>query len=107
MKRLVDLQAQCNYIYDCYSRYKGDNIDVTTAHTCFDILNWMSKEDQFNNVVYAAYEEKKGKNYADIIGQQGRKELVQKLFKDKSIRYRRKTLDRCLTLLLEDMYIEE
>ncbi len=107
MKRLLQLQDQCIYIHKYYNRYKSDQVDMTTAKTCFDILHWMDNQEQFNNVVYAAGMQYNGKKYAEIIGNEERLELVEKLFKNKSIRHKRKTLDRCLKLLFEDMYIQE
>lgn len=67
----------------------------------------MSSKEEFNNVVYAAYEEQKGKNYGELIGEKGKKELVERLFKDKRIRHRRKTLERCVENLIKDMYVED
>lgn len=102
----MNLQDQCNYIYDNYNRYNEEIVDVTTAHTCFDILHWMEGKEQFNNVVYSAGKEQKGKNYGELIGEKGEKELVERLFKDKRIRHRRKTLERCVKNLVKDMYVE-
>lgn len=107
MKRLVNVQGQYNYIQDCYGRLRGENVDIVTINTCFDILNWMSKKDEFNNVVYAAYEEQKGQNYQKILGEEGRMALVEEINKDKSVKRRKTTLDRCLKCLLKDMYVEE
>lgn len=67
----------------------------------------MSKKEEFDNVVYAAYEEQKGKNYGELIGEDGKKELMERLFADKRIKHRRKTLKRCVDFLTKDMYIEE
>lgn len=103
----MNLQDQCNYIYDYYNRYKGDIVDVTIAHTCFEILNWMDKKEEFNNVVYAGGREQSGKNYGELIGESGKKELIERLVKDKRIRHRRKTLERCVEKLVNDMYIED
>ena len=103
----MNLQDQCNYIYDYYNRYQEDIVDVTTAHTCFDILNWMDRKEEFNNVIYAGGREWSGKNYGELIGEKGKKELIERLFKDKRIRHRRKTLERCVENLVKDMYIED
>ena len=103
----MSLQDQCNYIYDYYNRYSEDIVDVITAHTCFDILNWMSQKDEFNNVIYAAGIKQDGKNYGELIGEKGKKELVERLFKDRRIKHRRKTLERCVGNLMKDMYVKE
>lgn len=67
----------------------------------------MEGREEFNNIVYAGSREQKGKNYGEFIGEKGKKELVEKLFKDKNIKHRRKTLARCVENLMRDMYIEE
>ena len=103
----MNLQDQCNYIFDYYNRFLGDAIDVTTARTCFDILKWMDKKEEFNNVIYAAGRKQSGKNYGELIGEDGKKKLVERLFKDKRIRHRRKTLERCVENLVKDMYVED
>ena len=67
----------------------------------------MSRKEEFDNVVYAACEEQKGKNYGELIGEEGKKELVERLFADKRIKHRRKTLERCVDFLTKDMYVKE
>ena len=67
----------------------------------------MSQKDEFNNVIYAAGIEQGGKNYGELIGEKGKKELVERLFKDKRIRHKRKTLERCVENLMKDMYVED
>lgn len=68
----------------------------------------MSRRKEYDNVVYAGYKEQKGKNYGELIGKEGQKELVEKLFKDKRrIKHRRKTLERCVGILVKDMYVQE
>lgn len=66
----------------------------------------MNNKEEFNNVIYAANKQQKGKNYGEFIGEKGKEELIEKLFKDKRIRHKRKTLRRCVQILMKDMYIE-
>ena len=107
MKRLLELQDECMYIFDSYNRYKGDTVDMTTSQTCFDILHWMSERKEFDNVIYAAGVKCDGERYKEIIGEKEKEELIESLFKDKMIRHKKKTIGRCLELLLQDMYVDE
>ena len=84
----MNLEDECNYIWQHYGRYE---CDATTSQTCMEILHWMEVREE--------------QDYGKILGKKGKEELRERLFKDQEIRHRRKTLDRCLDLLLKDIYI--
>ena len=98
---LMKLEDQCRYIFDNYNRYNDGEIDYTIAKTCFDILNWMAERVEFDNIIYAAGVEYEGESFQVDI-----EELVDKLFKDKYIKHKKKTLRKSLEFLLKDMYIK-
>lgn len=102
MKRMMKLEEECKYIWQNYGRYE---LDCVTCETCMEILHWMEEKEEFSNLIYAGACQLKGQNYGEKIGVKGKEKLRERLFKDQRIRHRRKTLDRCLTFLLKDIYI--
>ena len=65
----------------------------------------MEDKEEFNNIIYAAGQKYEGINYEELIGEEGKKELIERLFKDKGIKHRRKTIQRCVANLVKDMYV--
>lgn len=107
MRELLSRQKNEEYILNNYSRYKRAHlIDQTTWQTSLDILEWMRRQDDFKDVVYAG---ERGigdrKSYKQEIGQEGINKLVDRLYKDLNRIHRKESFKRSLNFLTQDMFL--
>ena len=77
MKRAMNLQDECEYIWDNYNRFKDkDTVDATIGIACMQIINWMERKDEFNNVIYyGGVKDRKGIKLKGVLGEKGIKAL--------------------------------
>lgn len=96
MIRTLNVRDQLAYMKTNYGRY-GKLVDGTTVAACFDLFNWMNKQEQFDNVRFEP-----GRFGSKFTNKQI-DQLIERTVKDKTVRRKRDTLERCWKILQNDL----
>ena len=103
MKRLS--QNEFDLMVKEYGRYGQGDPDYVTLNTCLDIIEWMCKEKDYDDVFLVVG--KKG-NFVQVRGRDGVEKLereIEELRKKRVVRHKRKTIERCLNMMVENMEV--